>query len=114
MELYEVAAFPAHLVGQPFATVARYLLDVHHALLLALVPPGMGNKGAADPGRRCLLAPVSQVGWTPYDPLDACTVWAAGKLLHAVYTTIQQDLREPSEAQHFHVNTCLSQSSTPP
>jgi hypothetical protein len=64
MELYEVAAFPSHLVGQPFTTVARYLLDVHHALLLALVPSGKGMKGP-DGGPRCLLAPVAQVGWFP-------------------------------------------------
>ena len=61
MELYEVAMFPWFLVGQPFTTVACYLLEEHRAVLL-----GLGLQEDSQPSGSAaqdilLLAPLQQV-----------------------------------------------------
>lgn len=61
MELYKVATFPAHLVHQPYTSVARYLYDEHRAILIAL-----GEcSHAATQGTGISLAPINEVSVTP-------------------------------------------------
>lgn len=96
MELYEVPAFPPHLVGQPVTTAARYLLDVHHALLLALGPPGRGQGGVdGSTSGGCLLPAVGQV--------VHCCAGSAGQ----PQSSMQGSRAPPSRpSAAVHISTC--------
>jgi hypothetical protein len=61
MEFYEVALFPWFLVGQPFTTVACYLLEVHRAVLLGLGWQEGDQQPGIAPQDNIVLAPIQQV-----------------------------------------------------